>query len=70
MPIYEFLCIRCNNVDEKISKFGEDGSELVCPSCNYKGLVRKLSTFSAPTVPGGSGANCGPCSKGSCSTCK
>ncbi len=69
MPIYEFLCPRCNTVDEQICKLGESGESLTCHRCGYGGLVKKISSFSSP-VKFQNDSRKNNCAGGNCQGCK
>ena len=66
MPIYEYSCLDCSKIFEKIVWNTED-KEVFCPYCLGKNNIRVLSAFSK----GGGGvkdisaaSNCGPSSGG------
>ncbi len=46
MPIYEFLCRRCNVIYQFYFKSAASASLPSCPRCGEKGLERVLSSFS------------------------
>jgi putative FmdB family regulatory protein len=57
MPIYEFKCLNCDGVFEKLC-FPSDRMELVsCPSCGGQKTERLLSAFCS--VSGGSEGGAG-----------
>ena len=43
MPIYEYECVKCGHVFEKLQKVGEGSENLTCPECMAKN-PRKLVT--------------------------
>lgn len=43
MPIYEFRCIECGNLFEKIFLGSDDRADLECPACNGASLERIIS---------------------------
>jgi len=70
MPIYEFVCSKCNNDFEEL--VFSQSEKVACPQCGSKKVKRAMSVFSFSS--GGSyrssaGSSCGSCSKGSCSGC-
>jgi len=47
MPIFEFRCMKCNEVFEILkTSTGDDDVEMKCPHCNAENLERVLSTTS------------------------
>ena len=76
MPIYEYLCSKCDQKFELLRSFSQIGKKTPCPKCQNL-AERKLSTFasfsknaagvSAPVA--GTGSSCGSCSSTGCSTC-
>jgi len=52
MPIYEYTCDQCHEVQELLQKFGEDAPEM-CPKCQSKGTLKKTVTASAFHLKGG-----------------
>ncbi|SHJ99550.1 putative regulatory protein, FmdB family [Anaerobranca californiensis DSM 14826] len=52
MPIYEFLCPKCNKTSEHLCKMNETGDELLCPNCKSQGLIKKFSSFASPSMKG------------------
>jgi len=82
MPIFEYVCKKCNNQFEELV-FSQD-EQAVCPSCGSTKTAKLMSCCrgkmgggsdsdaalgqaSAPSAPSGGG--CAGCSGGSCSTC-
>ncbi len=43
MPIYEYECIRCNHIFERVMKVGEIGA--VCPECGEEETKKRVSSF-------------------------
>jgi len=70
MPIFEYCCCACGEEFEKLV-FGS--TKVVCPKCESGNIRKKMSTFGMSGVDkpfaGSTSANCGSCSKGSCSSC-
>lgn len=71
MPIYEFKCLKCNEVLEILTKSADEEREMVCPVCKGEEFDRILSN-TRYMMSGG--ASSGPkrevrnCSAGSCTT--
>ena len=56
MPIYEFRCLECNNVFEKLFFNSDEEIELSCPACKSESLERVVSESNYAMGPGsGSG---------------
>jgi len=74
MPIYEFICDRCEVSFEELVRNGEVVS---CPHCSSTDVRRLLSRFavhsSSPGFAGvasaSSGKSCSSCASSSCATC-
>ncbi|MHB0915787.1 MAG: FmdB family zinc ribbon protein [Thermoleophilia bacterium] len=73
MPIYEYSCHACENRFEELVMKPDAEDEVACPDCGSPRVRRLISGFSfkssGGSAPGGSGKNCGPCSKTSCASC-
>jgi putative FmdB family regulatory protein len=73
MPIYEFRCLKCNEVFEILKVGTEDEVEMRCPHCKSEDFERILSTTSH-TIGFSKGESRGPnvqsreCASGSCTT--
>ena len=71
MPIYEYMCMKCNKGFEYLV-LGDDSS-VSCPECDSKKVKRQMSAcsfksggnYSSPTTSSG----CATCSSSNCSTC-
>ena len=65
MPIYEFVCMKCESHFEELVRL--DGDDPACPDCSSANTRRLLSVFarSAPSeqpsfsAPSGGGGCCG-----------
>ena len=70
MPIYEFLCSKCDLEFEKLVFNSSD--PIACPKCKGKKVHRMMSTFafsSGGKFKSTADSSCGSCSSHSCSTC-
>jgi putative FmdB family regulatory protein len=73
MPIYEFRCLKCQEVFELLKVKEEDELEMKCPHCNSPDFERVLSTTSyAVGFSGGKSPRPAvasrQCASGSCTT--
>jgi putative FmdB family regulatory protein len=71
MPIYEYMCMRCNKEFEYLV-FRSDES-VTCPECDGNKVRRQMSACSFKSdgnysPPSGS-SGCSSCSSSNCSTC-
>lgn len=55
MPIFEFRCLKCGEIIEKLFLTSEEKIELVCPKCNSDELERVLSRSNYVMSPGPGG---------------
>jgi putative FmdB family regulatory protein len=62
MPIFEFECLECHAVFEKLVRKAGVDADVACPKCGARRVEEKLSTFSSTSSSGGSAAssNCAP----------
>jgi putative FmdB family regulatory protein len=62
MPIFEFECLECGAVFEKLVRTTNSEPEVACPRCGARELEEKLSTFASPAKGGfpGSSGGCAP----------
>ncbi len=69
MPIYEYLCLECNDVFDALRPMSQADSAIVCQACESEHTSRMISVFFAQsngeslTQSNGGGCACG----GSCS---
>jgi putative FmdB family regulatory protein len=76
MPIYEYVCSKCNSSFELLRSLSQSDNHVDCPRC-HSPARRKMSTFACFSVSGsgapkriaGTGGSCSGCSSDSCSTC-
>ncbi|MDA8169983.1 MAG: zinc ribbon domain-containing protein [Nitrospiraceae bacterium] len=71
MPIFEYVCNKCQGEFEKLVY---SSTKVICPKCGSDDVKKKLSTFgmsglATPFSGGGPSSGCGSCSKSSCSGC-
>lgn len=45
MPIYEYICIKCNNIFSALQKMGASEKDTTCPGCGSDDVKKKLSSF-------------------------
>lgn len=72
MPIYEFLCPKCNHEFETLVLKNDE--TVRCPKCQCKGVTRLLSGFAHKSeggkmVSSASSSGCTSCAGGNCATC-
>lgn len=73
MPIYEFRCVKCQDVFEFLMKPGEDAVEMACPKCGAEEFERVMSCTNF-AMSGSGGGEAAPsatvrnCSSGNCTT--
>lgn len=75
MPIYEFRCLKCGHIFEKLFVKADDRVELHCPQCKSDAFERVISSTNHFMKSGGGSATSKPkyetktCSPGnSCSS--
>jgi len=73
MPIYEYVCCKCDNQFEALIRSQKDTQELECPKCRHKKVNKIFSTFATAGTEkgpkGGGSHSCGSCGGGTCSSC-
>ncbi len=52
MPIFEFRCLECGEVFEKILVNSRDSIDLSCPKCNAENCQRLVSSANYAMAPG------------------
>ena len=73
MPLYEFRCLKCNEVFEFLVVGSDDEMEMKCPHCGSEEFERVISTTNM-SMGAGKDAQSRPqvenrqCSSGTCST--
>ncbi len=71
MPIYEYVCLRCEHEFEELQRMGETGAP-PCEKCGCRKTQRQFSTFAmggGSSSGGLSGSSCSGCAKSSCTGC-
>jgi len=58
MPIYEYTCIRCNEIFDRLQWAGAEEEEILCPQCGSSDVKKKLSAFNCSN-PSDSGVSSG-----------
>ncbi len=51
MPIYEYVCMKCNKSFGLLQKIGSSEKDTICPECGSGEVKKKLSAFCCS--PGG-----------------
>lgn len=46
MPIYEYVCLKCNNIFSALQRLGTSEKETFCPACGSADVRKKVSAFS------------------------
>lgn len=59
MPIYEYLCEKCEHEFEHLAKSMSDTGAVACPKCGSKKTGRKLSVFAVKGPKPAAGAASG-----------
>ena len=67
MPIFEFRCLGCGHIFEKLFKSSEEKIEMACPECKSQSFERVVSrsNYAIGVGPGGkqpklTSKSCGP----------
>ncbi|MFZ5648742.1 MAG: FmdB family zinc ribbon protein [Bacillota bacterium] len=55
MPIFEFRCIECGNLFEKLFKTHDEEVDIQCPKCKSESFERVISRTSHVMGPGKGG---------------
>ncbi len=53
MPIYEYICMECNNIFSLLQKTGSSEKDTVCSQCGSGSVKKKFSAFSSSSAGGG-----------------
>jgi len=69
MPIFEFVCEKCDNFFEELVRSTSMVSDVVCPGCQSDRVKKQFSTFASKAGGGGSfTANSAPAPAAACNT--
>ena len=61
MPMYEYLCNKCNKYYELLRSYDERDDESECPHCNAKAKMTRLPSLASGSGHSKStGSSCGP----------
>ncbi len=52
MPVFEFLCEKCQNEFEELVLRRSDEAEVACPACKSRDVTRLISRPAATPGPG------------------
>lgn len=63
MPIYEYVCSRCENGFEHLARTVNEAPP-ACPECGAKGAHKQFSTFAPAVAASPAGRACNDCSAG------
>lgn len=59
MPIYEYICLKCNNDFSVLQNMSSSEKDTTCSRCGSNNLKKKVSVFSANAAGvGASPASC------------
>ncbi len=57
MPIFEFECLECGDIFEKLVKKAGNDEQIACPECGSQKVDQRISTFASSNknscAPGG-----------------
>jgi putative FmdB family regulatory protein len=54
MPIYEYVCLKCNNKFALLQSLYPAQNDSECPKCSSKEVKKIISSFCSPSGSGGS----------------
>ncbi|MDI7277073.1 MAG: zinc ribbon domain-containing protein [Anaerolineae bacterium] len=77
MPIYEYICQKCEARFDLLRSMSQADGPTCCPHCHAEGARRAPSRFASLTRSAdgstsrvsGTGGGCASCAGGSCATC-
>ena len=73
MPIYEFVCEKCDRRFEELFRSALENRRVSCPKCHSRKVRRVLSVFGLSakrTASTGGGSSCSGCTRTSCKGCQ
>lgn len=56
MPIYEYICLKCNNTFSVLQKISASEKDTVCSRCGSSNVRKMMSAFSSSSA-GGAGSS-------------
>ncbi|RJR26432.1 MAG: zinc ribbon domain-containing protein [Desulfobacteraceae bacterium] len=56
MPIFEFRCLECGEIFERLFRHAEESVDLSCPKCKQENCQRVVSCTNYSMGPGPAGA--------------
>ena len=71
MPIYEYVCSRCEQKFELLKPMSQAGEAVSCPRCGGKAgrVLSRFCSHADESLDFGGGSSCSSCSADSCSSC-
>lgn len=67
MPLFEFVCSKCNQPFEELVRSASAVDEVICPACGSSEVIKQISMFASRAAGGssfslnaGSSAACSP----------
>jgi putative FmdB family regulatory protein len=72
MPIYEYVCLDCQETFDALRPMAEADAPIACAECESEHTSRTISVFFAQSggrVVAGTSSGCAHCGGGTCSTC-
>ena len=77
VPLYEYLCARCDVKFDLLRSFSQADAPVVCPECRGDDAKRMISLFASfargsdgSTRPVGGGGSCAGCAASNCAGCR
>ena len=69
MPIYEYLCLECQNPFDALRPMSQADAPIVCENCESEHITRMISVFSARSGSGALSVDRGGCACGGACSC-
>ena len=66
MPLFEYHCLECHNVFERLRPAAQRDQPPACPTCGGERVKRTIAAFATMRVSGPSGADPQPVGGGGC----
>jgi len=72
LPIYEFICEKCEKRFEEFFRSASERRKVACPKCKGERVRKAFSVFglSSGGKKESGGSSCSSCSRSSCSGCR